>query len=167
MHIEDIAYSVDGAEYIGHLAYNDASDAKRPAVLYAHGHWMKGRFTEETEAIAKQRMATGEEPDIDRGRYHIQVGSITLAKLGFVVFQYDMIGVADTTAIAHIARSGVPHPNGFGDADGELRLQSLMGLQTWNSIRAVDFVSSLPDVDPKKIGVTGASGGGTQSFVLA
>ncbi len=142
-------------------------DALRPAVLYAHGHWMKGRFTEETEATAKQRMAIGEEPDIDRGRYHIQAGSITLAKLGFVVFQYDMIGVADTTAIDHIARSGVPHPNGFADAEGELRLQSLMGLQTWNSIRAVDFVSGLPDVDPKKIGVTGASGGGTQSFVLA
>lgn len=140
---------------------------KRPAVLYAHGHWMKGRFTEETEAEARKRMDRGEEPDIDRGRYHIQAGPITLAKLGFVVFQYDMIGVADTTTIAHISRSGVPHPNGFSDVEGELRLQSLMGLQTWNSIRAVDFVTSLADVDPKRIGVTGASGGGTQSFVLA
>lgn len=140
---------------------------KHPAVLYAHGHWMKGRFTEEPEATAKAMIARGEEPDLERGRYHIQTGPITLAKLGFVVFQYDMIGVADTTAIGHVARSGVPHPNGFADTEGELRLQSLMGLQTWNSIRAVDFVSSLSDVDPKRIGVTGASGGGTQSFVLA
>jgi len=158
--------SLPGHYLCGNL-YRPKATGKHPAVLYAHGHWMKGRFTEETEASAKQRMDRGEEPDVNRGRYHIQTGPITLAKLGFVVFQYDMVGVADTTAIAHIARSGVPHPNGFADAEGELRLQSLMGLQTWNSIRGVDFVTSLPDVDPTKIGVTGASGGGTQSFVLA
>src|SRR5205085_11553694 len=79
-------------------------------------------------------------------------------RMGCVVFQYDMVGVADSDTI--------PHRTGFTDVDAELRQQNFMGLQTWNSIRALDFLLSLPDVDANRIGVTGASGGGTQTFIL-
>ena len=78
--------------------------------------------------------------------------------MGCVVFHYDMVGNADSQQITHRV--------GFTDADAELRLQSFMGLQTYNSLRALDFLTSLPDVDPGRIGVTGASGGGTQTFIL-
>jgi hypothetical protein len=81
-----------------------------------------------------------------------------LARMGCVVFHYDMVGVADSGPIGHAT--------GFEDAEAVLRLQSAMGLQTWNSVRSLDFILSLPDVDPKRIGVTGASGGGTQTFML-
>jgi dienelactone hydrolase len=78
--------------------------------------------------------------------------------MGCVVFHYDMVGYADSKPL--------DHRNGLTDVAAELWLQNELGLQTWNSIRALDFLTSLPEVDANRIGVTGASGGGTQTFML-
>jgi dienelactone hydrolase len=68
-----------------------------------------------------------------------------------------MVGYTDTVQI----------PHRFGNA--EMRLWSFgpLGLQLWDSIRSLDFLASLPDVDPGELGAVGASGGATQSFLLA
>lgn len=162
--IEKVFFASTPGHYVcGNLyrpkAGDEKKDAKRPGVLFAHGHWANGRFHDAGEAAAKKSVAEMGEPDLDRGRFFMQALPATLAKLGFVVFQYDMVGYADSTAI--------PHREGFKDAEAELRLQSQMGLQTWNSLRALDFLAGLPDVDPKRLGMTGASGGGTQTFITA
>jgi dienelactone hydrolase len=135
-------------------------DAKSgvPGILCPHGHWHNGRFYERPEAQARDEMKQGAEATMNGARYPLQARCAMLARMGCVVFHYDMVGVADSKPIEHAA--------GFADADGELRLQSAMGLQTWNSIRALDFLLSLPEVDKDRIGVTGASGGGTQTFIL-
>jgi dienelactone hydrolase len=146
---------VCGNLYRPSIRYSNPS----PGVLFAHGHWAGGRFHDDGEKAAKVSVDSKSEPDMDRARYFMQALPATLAKLGFVVFHYDMIGYADSTAI--------PHREGFRDTEAELRLQSQMGLQTWNSIRALDFLSSLADVNAKNLGMTGASGGGTQTFMLA
>ena len=167
--IEKVFFASTPGHYVCGNLYRPTGEAtqKRPAVLFAHGHFANGRFHDAGEAAGQAAIKRGEESDIDRARFLIQILPASLARMGFVVFQYDMIGYADSTAIPHIARSGVPHPEGFADVEGELRLQSLMGLQTWNSVRSLDFLCELPDVDVKKIGITGASGGGTQTFLLA
>jgi dienelactone hydrolase len=56
---------------------------------------------------------------------------------------------------------------GFYSAPAEAHLQSVMGLHTLNSIRSLDFILGLPEVDPSRVAITGASGGATQVLLLA
>ncbi len=149
--------SLPGHYVSGNLYRPTGKKGRLPAVLSPHGHWPQGRFFEAKDAAAKAEIAGKGEQALAGARYPLQARCAQLARMGCVVFHYDMVGYADSKALGHTAFTG---------ADAELRLQSLFGLQTWNSIRALDFLAALPDVDPKRIGVTGASGGGTQTFLL-
>jgi dienelactone hydrolase len=87
------------------------------------------------------------------GRFHemVQKRCATLARMGAIVFTYDLIGYGESDQGVH----QVPqvHPKA-------------LPIQINNGLRAVDFLLSLPKVDPKRIGITGESGGGTQTFLL-
>ncbi len=109
-----------------------------PGIVSPHGHWGRGRLE-----------------DIERGS--IPGRCINFAKQGYVIFAYDMIGYND---------SGKQLEHRYGGAEQALWGLSAMGLQLQNGIRAIDFLQALPDVDKERIGCTGASGGGTQTFIL-
>lgn len=151
-----------------------AAKGKYPAVLCPHGHWQNGRFYEHTDEIFKQELASKAE-SLPSGRFPLQARCVHLARMGCIVFMYDMVGYADSAPIsfqlAHSFKKQRPDmssPDRWGlfSAQSELRCLSIVGLQTWNSIRALDWISSMDDVDADRIGVTGASGGGTQTFLL-
>ncbi len=167
--------SLPGHYVTGSLFRPKNVKGKCPAVLCPHGHWNNGRFFQENEKTFAKQLKDGEESFNPSGRYPLQARCVQLARMGCVVFHYDMIGYADSVQIpyeiAHRFKQRRPEMEGadygFYSPQAEARLQTIMGLQTLNSIRAVDFVCSLPDVDASKVGCTGASGGGTQTFVLA
>jgi len=88
------------------------------------------------------------------GRYRPdhQYRCAMLARMGAVVFSYEMFAWGES----RLQVSSEVHRTGLA-----------LTMQTVNSMRVVDFLSSLPYVDPKRIGMTGESGGGTQTFLLA
>ena len=129
--------SLPGFFVCGNL-YRPLSEGPVAAIACPHGHWERGRL-ENTE------------------RGSIAGRCINFARQGMVAFSYDMVGYNDSDQLVHREIGG--------------RREALWGigalsLQLWNSIRVVDFLAALADVDAERIGCTGASGGGTQTFLL-
>ncbi len=140
--VEKVALETLPGYYLGGNLYRPVGrSGKLPAVANPHGHWRYGRL---------ENQPLGSQP----------ARSIMLARQGYVAFSYDMVGHNDTEQTPHI----------FAEKSGAVeQLWSFgpLGLQLWNSIRVVDFLASLEEVDASRIAVTGESGGGTQSFLLA
>ncbi len=149
------------------------TNVKRPAVLCPHGHG--GRLQDYGAANMAKLIESGAEKFEKSGRFPKLARCAQLARMGCVTLIFDMLGYADSQQISYqlAHRFAKQRPEmegkdrwGFYSAQAEMRLQSIMGLQTWNSVRCLDFLQSLPDVDPTRIGVTGGSGGGTQTILL-
>lgn len=147
-----------------------------PGVLFAHGHWQDARLALTGDAELYSEIATGQERFVDGGRSRFQSMCVQLARMGCVVWQWDMLGDSDSQQLSRELVHGFskqrPEMNtgenwGLFSPAAETHLQSVMGLQTWNAVRSLDFLLSLPEVDPERIAMTGASGGGTQTMLLA
>ena len=118
-------------------AYVPKKDGKLPAVLCVHGHWKEAKQSPQ-----------------------VQARCIGLAKHGFFVLAVDAFGAGER---------GVGEA--LGEYHGEMTAATLLptgkplcGIQVYENMRAVDYLQSRPEVDPEKIGITGASGGGNQTM---
>ncbi|HRU05601.1 MAG TPA: acetylxylan esterase [Candidatus Brocadiia bacterium] len=86
--------------------------------------------------------------------------AIMWARRGYVCLIFDTIEQHDNPGEHHGLYFGERYDwisMGYSGAGGEL----------WNTIRALDLLASLPEVDPSRLGATGNSGGGAQSFYAA
>ncbi len=123
--VENVAIeSFPGFYITGNIYAPTKPDKKNAAILSPHGHWPDKRLMED-----------------------VQMRCAVLARMGAIVFAYDMVGYAESTQVDH-------------------KMPIALLLQTWNSKRVLEYLLSRPDVDPDRIGITGGSGGGTQTFIL-
>ncbi|MEP6663544.1 MAG: acetylxylan esterase [Verrucomicrobiota bacterium] len=150
--IEKVFFQSYPGFYVGGNLYRPDGKGKYPGILNPHGHWENGRM-------------------VDTDAASIAARCINFARQGMIAFSYDMVGYNDTFFADQT--NNVPatgwykrHRQFATDATNLLWNVNLMGLQTWNSIRALDFLESLPDVDKARLACTGESGGGTQTFML-
>jgi dienelactone hydrolase len=124
-------------------------DGPFPAVLFQMGHTDDGRFHPNY-----QRCCQG------------------LVQLGFVVLAFDPMGEGER----------IEYPDSSGthtrlqDTDSEHTVPGKQMLlfgdtatrfQLWDAVRSLDYLLSLPIVDPKRVGTTGHSGGGTLTMLLS
>lgn len=124
--VENVAIeSFPGFYITGNLYRPVDAQKKNPAVLCTHGHKSNRGFTK-----------------------NLQIRCAALARMGAIVFAYDMVGQGSSAQVTHT-------------------MPISLLLQTWNSRRVLEYLLSRPDVDADRIGMTGESGGATQTFVLA
>ena len=109
-----------------------------PVVLSTHGH---GKPVQKPEDFENQGRFTST----------VQARGGTFARMGAIVLAIEMVGYGDS--IAQVGQAA--HKTRF-----------VQTLQTWNTTRALDYLLSLEGADPKRVAVSGESGGGTQTFLI-
>ncbi|MDZ4658110.1 MAG: acetylxylan esterase [Bythopirellula sp.] len=114
------------------------------------GFWVTGNLYLPTKIEGKIPGILNPHGHIGNGRMneYMQKRCAAQARMGAAAFAYDMIGYGESTQCEH-------------------RRFQVQRLQTYNSIRALDFLASLGFIDEDRLAVTGESGGGTQTFLLA
>jgi dienelactone hydrolase len=120
----------------------------KPGYLVCGNLYLPGKLEGKVPAILNPHGHWFEPDDYGRFRADMQYRCASFARMGAVAFCWDMFGTGEDRQHRH-------HD------------PKALKMQLYNSKRVLDYISSLPYVDTTRLAVTGASGGGTQTFLLA
>ncbi len=148
--VEKVIYeSMPGFYVTAALFVPDDLKGKAPAILYCSGHTQEA-FRDET----------------------YQTAIINLVKKGFIVLAFDPVSQGERrqywdpqTGDSRIG--GATKEHSYSGAQCFISGSSQARYMIWDGIRSIDYLLTRPEVDPQRIGITGRSGGGTQSAYIA
>jgi dienelactone hydrolase len=142
--VENIHFQSRPGLYVtGNLYRPSDSDKPLPGILYVCGHG----------EVKRNGIAYG-------NKTHYQHHGAWLARNGYVCLTIDTLQLGEI--------EGIHHGTHRFDMWWWLnRGYTPAGVEAWNSIRAIDYLVSRPEVDAERLGVTGRSGGGAYSWWLA
>lgn len=128
---------------------NLAPGTKAPAVLYCSGH---GAVSYRSKVY--QRVM------------------LNLVNKGFIVFAFDPVGQGERLnypdSLTGNSIVGAPtREHDYAGTQVAITGNALANYMIWDGMRAVDYLLSRPEADPARLGITGRSGGGTQSSMIA
>jgi len=149
--VEQIVYESQPGFFVTSSLYIPAvrNKGKTPAILYCSGHSADGYRNKAYQHII-----------------------LNLVKKGFIVFAFDPVGQGERKEYSDLnsGKSFIRIPtdeHSYSGAQVFISGGSYAKYMIWDGIRAVDFLLSRNEVDPDRIGITGRSGGGTQSAYIA
>ena len=146
--VEHIVYESQPGFYVtSSMFIPDGLKGKTPVVIYCSGH-------------------------SDNGYRAYQTQILNLVKKGFIVFAFDPVDQGERLEYFD-PQTNQPKAGGsdlwhsYSGAQALITGSSQIMYMMWDGIRAVDYVLTRSEVDPARIGITGRSGGGTQSAWIA
>ncbi len=135
--------SMPGLYVTGNLYLPKNVSGKSPAILYACGHGQ----------VVKDGVSYG-------NKTHYQHHGAWFARHGYVCLVIDTIQLGEIQGMHH---GTYRHGQWWWNSRG----YTPAGVEAWNSIRAIDYLQSRPEVDGERIGMTGRSGGGVYTWWTA
>jgi hypothetical protein len=137
--IKKIIFQTRPGVYATANLYVPGGQGPFPAVINMNGHWPEAKMADMVQSVGH-----------------------TLALNGYVCLNIDAFGSGERSTIP-----GIFEYHGYNLGASLMNVgESLMGFQISDNIRGVDLLCSRPYVDAKRIGATGASGGGNQTMWL-
>jgi cephalosporin-C deacetylase-like acetyl esterase len=148
--VEKVIYeSQPGLHVTAALFIPDGLEKKAPAILYCSGHTFDS-FRSDT----------------------YQHAIINLVQKGFIVLAFDPVGQGER--LQYLDKKGrnsiyrtPTHEHSYVGGQCFISGHSLAKYMIWDGIRSIDYLTSRVEVDPDRIGITGRSGGGTQTVYIS
>ena len=100
--VDKVYFASRPGHYVSGVVYRPKNvSGQIPAILCPHGHWPNGRFYDAGDKDAAAQLASGAEDYLSGARSPLQARFVQLARMGCLVFHYDMVGNADSQVIEH------------------------------------------------------------------